>query len=83
MDHNTMEYTMQYNRHAGRRKAPKGNPSIQIFNDLAKYKEFCVEYGYPYDEAHLYNNRSYIWRQYTKLLAGKEVRDQWATYARR
>jgi len=24
-----------------------------IFDELEKYREFCVEYGYPYDERHL------------------------------
>jgi hypothetical protein len=26
----------------------------------------------------LYSNKSYVWRQYGKLLAGKEVKDQWS-----
>lgn len=50
----------------------------QIFNDLEKYLEFCKEYGYRYDEADLYNQRSYVYRQYSKLLAGKPVKDNWA-----
>lgn len=50
----------------------------QIFNDLEKYLEFCKEYGYRYDEADLYNQRSYVYRQYSKFLAGKPVKDNWA-----
>jgi hypothetical protein len=53
-----------------------------IFNDLDKYLDFCKTYGYRYNEADLYSNRSYVWRQYSKLLAGKEVKDQWALNAR-
>jgi hypothetical protein len=49
----------------------------QIFNDLDKYLEFCVEYGYRYNEAELYSQRSYVYRQYTKLATGKPVKNQW------
>lgn len=50
----------------------------QIFNDLENYLNFCKDFGYKYDEADLYNNRSYVFRQFTKFVAGKEVRDMWA-----
>ena len=57
----------------------KTNPRTQkVFDDLDKYRNFCKEYGYRFDEADLYSNRSYVWRQYGKLLAGKEVKDQWS-----
>jgi hypothetical protein len=57
----------------------KPNPRTQtVFDDLDKYRNFCREYGYRFDEADLYSNRSYVWRQYGKLLTGKEVKDQWA-----
>jgi len=57
----------------------KPNPRTQkVFDDLDKYRNFCREYGYWFDEADLYSNRSYFWRQYGKLLTGKEVKDQWA-----
>jgi len=49
----------------------------QIFNDLEKYLEFCVEYGYRYNEAELYSPRSYVYRQYTKLMNDKPVKNQW------
>jgi len=55
------------------------NPRVtQIFNDLEKYKEFCVDYGYKFDEAHLYDMRQYAYRQHSKQLAGKQPKDQWA-----
>jgi len=50
----------------------------QIFEDLEKYLDFCRDFGYRYDEADLYNNRSYVFRQYTKFVAGKDVKDMWA-----
>ena len=49
----------------------------QIFDDLEGYLDFCRTYGYKYDEAELYSQRSYAYRQYSKLLSGKEPRDMW------
>jgi hypothetical protein len=54
----------------------------QIFEDLEKYLEFCIDYGYRYNEAELYNPRSYVYRQYTKLATGKPVKNQWVEHAR-
>lgn len=61
------------------RPIQKSNTRVQkIFDDLDKLRTFCREYGYRYNEADLYSNRSYVWRQYEKMQAGKEVKDQWA-----
>ncbi len=49
----------------------------QIFEDLEKYLQFCKDYGYPYDEATLYDMRNYAYRQFNKVLTGKEAKDQW------
>ncbi len=49
----------------------------QIFEDLEKYLDFCRDYGYKYDEADMYNQRSYVYRTYTKFLTGKSVKNQW------
>jgi hypothetical protein len=54
----------------------------QIFDDLEKYKEFCVYYGYKFDEANLYDMKQFSYRQHTKQLAGKQPKDQWADDAR-
>lgn len=54
------------------------NPRVnQIFEDLEKYLQFCVEFGYRYNESELYDNKSYVFRQFTKYLQGKPVRDNW------
>jgi hypothetical protein len=55
------------------------NKSIvnQIFEDLENYRIFCRDYGYRYDERDLYNNKSYIYRQYQKTVAGKPAKNQW------
>ena len=58
---------------------PKNSSKVQkVFEDLEKLLQFCKDYGYRYDEADLYSNRSYVWRQYTKFVSGKEVKDQWS-----
>ena len=49
----------------------------QIFEDLEKYLEFCQDFGYKFDEADLYNQRSYVYRQYSKFATGKPAKDQW------
>lgn len=49
----------------------------QIFTDLENFKDFCRDYGYKFDEADLYSNRSYVYRQFTKFVAGKDVKDMW------
>lgn len=61
----------------------KSNPRTrQVWEDLDKYLDFCKSFGYKFDEKDLYSNRSYIYRQYTKHLAGKPVKDMWELDAR-
>lgn len=50
----------------------------QLFDDLDAYREFCVDFGFKFDEATLYDMRSYVYRQHTKQLQGKQPRDGWA-----
>ena len=50
---------------------------MQIFNDLDKYRDFCRDHGYRFNEADLYNQRNYIYRQFQKFVAGKPVKNQW------
>lgn len=62
----------------------QSNPRVnQIFDDLEKYLAFCQEYGYKFDEANLYNMRSYPYQQYSKFLSRKNFKDQWMEDARR
>lgn len=49
----------------------------QTWEDLDRYFNFCRNYGYRYNEADLYNNRTYAFQQFRKLEAGKEPRDMW------
>lgn len=62
----------------------QSNPKIhQIFEDLEKYKEFCVDWGYKYDESTLYDMRSYAYQQYTKFVGHKNFKDGWADDAKK
>ena len=49
----------------------------QVFNDLDKYRNFCRDYGYRFNEADLYNQKNYIYRQFQKFITGKPVKNQW------
>lgn len=60
------------------------NPRLrQIFDDLEKYLSFCQNFGYKFDEATLYDMRSYVYRQHQKQLTGKWAKDQWQEDTRR
>ncbi len=57
---------------------PQHNPKVkQIFEDLEKYQTFCQDFGYKFDEATLYDMRSFAYRQHQKDLAGKPAKDNW------
>lgn len=58
-------------------KSEKANIN-KIFDDLDKYLWFCKDFGYKFNEMDLYNNKSYVYRQYSKFESGKEVKDMWA-----
>jgi hypothetical protein len=49
----------------------------QVFDDLDKYRNFCRDYGYRFNEADLYNPRSGNYKQFQRLLAGQKPRNQW------
>lgn len=51
----------------------------QVFEDLDRYRNFCRDYGYRFNEAELYNNRSNTYKQFQRFVAGKPVRNQWET----
>ena len=55
----------------------------QILEDLDKFREFVVEYGYRFNEADMYNFKSYAWQQYSKFTSGKSAKNMWEEDARR
>lgn len=62
----------------------KSNPRVSsTFNDLEAFLDFCKDFGYRFNEADLYNFKSYAWQQYNKLLQGKNAKDMWLEDARR
>ena len=62
----------------------QSNPRTnQVFDDLEKFRDFCVEYGYRFDEAFLYNMRNYAYQQYSKYTAHKNFKDQWESDQKR
>ena len=50
----------------------------QIFEDLELYFQFCRDYGYFYDESHLYNEYT-SYGEFVKMTKGREPWDQWRT----
>ena len=60
------------------------NPRVQaIFEDLEQYLRFCQDFGYRYNEADLYNWRSYAYQQFNKYVQGKFAKDMWSQDSRR
>jgi hypothetical protein len=55
----------------------------KLFDDLEKYLEFCANNGYKFDEATLYDMRSYVFQQFSKFNSGKKFKDQWSEDARK
>ena len=64
--------------------AIKSNPKVaQILEDLDKFREFVVDYGYRFNEADLYNFKSYAWQQFNKWHQGKNAKNMWTEDSRR
>ena len=62
----------------------KPNPRVaEIQEDLEKLLAFCQDYGYRYNEADLYNFKSYAWQQYNKFSQGKNAKNMWDEDTRR
>jgi hypothetical protein len=60
------------------------NPRVTaIFDDLEQYLVFCQDFGYRFNEADLYNWRSYAYQQFNKHLQGKFAKDMWSIDSRR
>jgi hypothetical protein len=56
----------------------KPNPRVRaIFEDLEQFQLFCQDFGYRYNEADLYNWKSYAYQQFNKHVQGKFAKDMW------
>jgi hypothetical protein len=49
----------------------------QIFDDLDRYRSFCVEYGRVFNEADLYNTRNRDYNDYMWFLDKGTARNHW------
>jgi len=62
----------------------KPNPRVNaVFDDLEQFLEFCRDFGYRFNEADLYNWKSYAYQQFNKRLQGKFAKDMWSIDNRR
>jgi|TARA_B110000211_G_C13519277_1_gene310191 hypothetical protein len=62
----------------------QANPKAQAaLAELGTFLDFCRDFGYKFNEADLYNFKSYAWQQYNKFTQGKNARDMWFEDARR
>jgi len=50
----------------------------RVFNDLEDFKEFCVTYGYSFDEKDLYKRNAVSYNQYERSRRGDAFLDKWA-----
>ena len=67
----------------GKREFRPNPRALAIMEDLDSFREFCVDYGYRYNEADLYNFKAYAWQQYNKYTQGKNAKNMWDEDARR
>lgn len=54
----------------------------QIYNDLDELRDFCSRYGYPFNEADLYQKDT-VWGLMVRVQSGKNVRNQWSEELKR
>jgi hypothetical protein len=67
----------------GKREYRPNPRALAVMEDLDNFLEFCVEYGYRYNEGDLYNFKTYAWQQYNKFVQGKNAKNMWTEDARR
>ena len=67
----------------GKREFRPNPRALALMEDLDFFREFCVDYGYRYNEADLYNFKAYAWQQYNKFTQGKNAKNIWVEDARR
>lgn len=61
----------------------KNNRVNKVFQDLETFRQFCVDYGYSFNEKDLYNRKSFAYNNYERYQLGKSFTDQWAEDAAR
>jgi hypothetical protein len=46
---------------------------VKIFDDLEAFHNFCRLELHPFDESHLYNRESWVWRNFDKTRRPKKA----------
>ena len=67
----------------GKREFRPNPRALAIMDDLDLFRNFCVDYGYRFNEADLYNFKAYAWQQYNKFTQGKNAKNMWEEDTRR
>ena len=67
----------------GKREFRPNPRALAIMEDLDLFRDFCVDYGYRFNEADLYNFKAYAWQQYNKFTQGKNAKNMWEEDTRR
>ena len=55
----------------------------KIFEDLENFRNFCVEFGYPFNPNNLYKENNNIHKEYVKFAKGREPRNRWIEDAKK
>ena len=55
----------------------------RIFNDLEKFRAFCVEFGLQYNPANLYRENSNAYKDFVKYQKGRDPRNRWVDDAKK
>ena len=64
----------------GKSNMIKNRTVARVFDDLDAYREFCVEYGYVFNEKDLYKRNS-PYSQYERARRGDRVLNNWVEAA--
>ena len=67
----------------GKREYRPNPRALAIMEDLDLFRDFCVDFGYRFNEGDLYNFKAYAWQQYNKFIQGKNAKNMWVEDARR
>lgn len=78
-----MKYNTFNSKFTSEKENSMSNNVNNIFNDLEKLLEFCVTFGYKYDESCLYNMKNYTYQQFNKWVNGKNPKNMWVEDAKK
>ena len=62
----------------GKSNMIKNRTVARVFNDLDDYRDFCVNFGYVFNEKDLYKRNSLAYVQYERYRRSDAFIDQWA-----